>query len=222
MDEERIRAGISSAFRELEILFQERGGFHYPGDLELKADSNENYGWFGPWAWSEGDYQFHFAKLLEKQFGEHVHLEMPLTRTTRDDLAAQEAEDGTKKRGGNLHVDIVVSDLDDLERLPRMGYEAGRCFRSRTHDAFIEVKRLRKGLPNWVVKGRADVTSGITTDLEWLERHLQKKRCRVAAMLVANEQGARPLKPESVPERVMFLELFPGAVPATGRDHAAG
>jgi cell division septation protein DedD len=86
MDEPAVRAGVRAAFDKLRAAYRELGGWRFPGYLD-----DPTMAYVGPWAWSEGDIQRHFANALAEEFPpEWVHVELPLRIGTRSDLPAQE------------------------------------------------------------------------------------------------------------------------------------
>lgn len=198
VDAEAVRAGIERAFNKLQQQYLTLGGWRYPGWRSAK----EGHGYLGPWAWSEGDYQFHFARLLEEQFPGCVHIEFPLKAATRDDLGLAP---GAR---GSTHVDIVIS---DLSKLPNDPLEAGRLFRSRRHEAFIEVKRFMKTTERWRAINWRDFQKGVLPDTARLSAHLQAGRCLIAAMLIVDDRGWQTSRmwELEMPDDVLYLVLQP-------------
>ena len=103
-------------------------------------------------------------------------MEFPVATHTRSDY---------DKRDGSQRIDIVVTDMTSFVE----DEDTSKRFKSLTHDIFVEVKWLYKGPRGtaWEMSmaGRA---SGVARDAVALERHLWKRRCRVAAVLVVDEE----------------------------------
>jgi hypothetical protein len=141
---DHVAAGIDSAWAALRQEYAQRGGYLFPGAL----DGDEGFGYMGPLGWSEGDSQFRFGLFLEREFPGCVHLEMPLRASTRPDLNIAPGPRGVNR------IDIVVSDMGDA---PEDASEAGRLFRTRVHEAFIEVKWFVKTGPEMEGSGLAAI-----------------------------------------------------------------
>lgn len=164
--------GLYLAFQSLKKRYLNVGGWRFPGVL----DEQRGWGFAGPWAWSEGDYQYQFALALERRFRRCVHLEMPLKAAFRDGLSKKTA-----------HIDIVVSDLSSLPL--RDPDQAGRLLRAHEHEAFIEVKCYLKGLPEWRSINWRDFQQGVVPDARRLSDYKERGWCKVAAMLIVDDQG---------------------------------
>lgn len=202
--ESRIREGIYRAFAQLREEYLRLGSWLYVG----QRDADEGWGWIGPYAWSEADYQHRFASLLEQEFPRAVHLEMPINERMRSDLDALPAD---VKRRSAQYVDIVISDLSALAELPQTHDGAGAAFRSFEHEAFIEVKWYWKAAARWEWKDLRRFLRDVPADLTRLHAHLAAERCSVAAMLVVDDRGSfLPRLPSELrPDDVILLELSP-------------
>jgi hypothetical protein len=198
MDRSEAQRRVAAAFAPLQAAYFERGGWKYPGFL-TEADG---YSYPGPLAWSEADFQYRFAKLLETEFPDcAVYLELPLRARTRPDLSLLP---GAK---GSTHIDIVVTDLsgvvaDDPAR-------EGTAFRTRCHEAFIEVKWFLKSYERWKFHHCRSFRKGVPADLERLSAHQGAGRCLAAALLlVIDAPWVMPLVHElEVPKSVDLLLL---------------
>jgi hypothetical protein len=175
-DEDAIVGSLYTAFRSLKTRYLEVGGWLYPGDL----GESRGYGFLGPWAWSEGDYQYQFARALEVEFPGSVHLEMPLKPAFRSGLELAPGSKGTR------HIDIVVSDLASL---PVDHAPAGRLFRERTHEAFVEVKRFMKGREEFRNINWRDFCKGVSGDAARLSEQKARGWCQVAALLIVDDRA---------------------------------
>ncbi len=123
----------------------------------------------------------------------------------------------------------MISDLAALPRDLRHASSAERQkasddFRTRPHEAFIEVKWLHKGSPRWDDHNwTAKVKAGVPPDMERLAQHRLANRCRTAAMLVVDDTGQywHRLHTLDLPEpaEVMLLVLHP---PGEGVDLDGG
>jgi hypothetical protein len=227
MDEPEVREHIRRAYVSLRASYDQLGGWRFPGYLD---DADQSY--VGPWAWSEGDIQRHFANALSAEFPpEWVHLEMPLRIGTRQDLEPP----GPGKRATTTHIDIVVSDLSGLPNdlrhaSPDEVRAASLGFRGRTHEAFIEVKWFHKGSPKWDAHNwNAKVVPGVPPDMKRLAGHRRAGRCLAAAMLVVDDTGAyagrlNPLHLELPPLSEVDLLVLHGPLEGggeTGADDSA-
>ena len=192
MDRSGVREPVLAAFRELAADYEARGGHRFPGALDHMDPSTPN-GYPGTFAWSEADIQHRFASRLEGQFPgvDCVHLGLPLRRETRDDLA--EGPNGSARR---THVDIVLSDLSDLDDLASDALRSDE-FRRRRHEAFIEVKFFPKCSRRWYGARWRDFRDGVSADIKRLWEHATQPhdgdrmvgRCTYAAMLVVEDAG---------------------------------
>jgi hypothetical protein len=112
---------------------------------------------------------------LDLEFPLKVHCQFKLNKTTRADF----------ERVPRQAVDIVVSDLSAFAD-PEADAAA---MRTMTHDAFIEAKWFPKGWhkSSWEFDGRGRVKE-VQDDLNRLADHLAAGRCRVAAMLIVQDE----------------------------------
>jgi hypothetical protein len=187
MDEKEITARLFAAYERLQFHYTKGGGWRdrYRG----YPDAEDGFGYVGPLAWSEADYQFLYATELAREFQSlpslpMVHLELPIRIGTRADLPA----DAAGKPPRVTHVDIVVT---DPEQIPYDAVEATEAFRTQRHHAFIEVKWFHKGSPRWLeFNWQRKVVGGVQPDLHRLADHKATGRCQVAAMLLIDDTGA--------------------------------
>jgi hypothetical protein len=168
------------------------GGHRFHGWTDYSDASN----YLGPTIWSEADCVFRFCLELEKSFPRNVHCEFSIDKSTRQDweLRGQRAVAG--KRPGREIIDIVVSDLDRF-----VADETARdMFRRKRHEAFIEVKWLKKGWRGHAFEhdARKRVT-GVEHDLQRLAWNLEIGRCLTAAMLVVDDEGFLDEHAASIP-----------------------
>jgi hypothetical protein len=82
-----------------------------------------------------------FCIELEKEFPRQVHCEFSIDKSSRHDWGQGPTPLATGQKPGREVVDIVISNLDGLAA----DDTAQQNFRTRTHEAFIEVKWLKKG-----------------------------------------------------------------------------
>jgi hypothetical protein len=204
VDEASVRSGIERAFAALREDYEDYGNWRYPGPM----DADEEWGWIGPFAWSEADYAHRFAMLLEREFPRAVHLEMPINERMRSDL--EPLPEGVRRRHAQS-IDIVISDLGEIAALPQTALDAGRAFRARRHEAFIEVKWFPKAAARWNGIDRDRFLKSVPADLARLERHLVAGRCAVGAMLVVDDRGTflPEVTSDGIPHGVLFLPLGP-------------
>jgi len=198
MDRSEAQRRVAAAFALLQDEYLQRGGWNYPGFL-TEADG---YSYPGPLAWSEADYQYRFAKLLETEFPDCVvYLELPLRARTRPDLSLLP---GAK---GSTHIDIVITDLSGV--VANDPVREGIAFRSRCHEAFIEVKWFLKSYEHWKSDHHRSFRKGVPADLERLSKHQAACRCLAAALLlVIDAPWVTPLVDElEVPKNVDLLLL---------------
>lgn len=203
MQIEAIRAKILTAFGHLKATYALNGAWRYPG-----SRSGEE-GYLGPWGWSEGDYQYQLARLLEVEFPGCIHVEMPIRPCMVRNLGLPQGARGIE------HIDIVVSDLSALSPEPE---EAGRQFRAHRHEAFIEVKRYLKADPRWKSTNWRDFKKAVPADAERLGRHLVAERCVLAMMLIVDDWGChvprmRDLGLGTDEDPVEYLILSPPVCP---------
>jgi hypothetical protein len=204
IDEARVRAALERAFAKLRIEYEQSGGWLYPGP----KDAEEDWGWIGPYAWWEADFAHRYAMLLEEDFPGAVHLEMPINERMRADL--DPLPEGVKRRNPQ-YIDIVVTDLASLDHLPATARGAGAAFRSRRHEAFIEVKWFPKAAKRWDGPDFDRFIRSVPADIERLDAHLNAGRCAVAAMLVVDDRGRflPRLSQHTLREGVLVFGLTP-------------
>jgi hypothetical protein len=199
-----VETRIETAFTLLRADYVSQGSWKYPG----QRDADEGWGWIGPYAWSEADYQHRFASLLEEEFPGAVHLEMPINERMRSDLYP--LPPGVKRRSPQ-YIDIVISNLAFLADMEQTAEAAGATFRKHQHEAFIEVKWYWQAAARWTGNDRKRFLADVRSDLNRLHVHLQRGRCCVAAMLVVDDRGTflPQLPGDAVPAGVMLLPLAP-------------
>lgn len=196
MTEDATMAGLQRAYRKFLKLYAEVGGHNFHGFQDY--DDPRNYK--GPALWSEGDCQYRFALTLESTFRGMVHLEVPLARWS--------VHDYDPKIDRRQFIDIVVSDVSDFDIEKDV-------FSARAHDLFVEVKYMGHSGPKWAFDSRRRVRHGVSSDLVRLKRNLERGRCRVAAMLIVDDDShlegsdgaAMPWSPDVVPLLVSPTQL---------------
>jgi hypothetical protein len=220
LDEAAVRAGLERAFEKLRAEYEESGGWLYVGP----RDRDEDWGWIGPYAWSEADFTYKFARLLEEEFPRAVHLEMPINERMRSDL--DPLPEGVKRRLPQ-YIDIVVANLESLASLDATADSAGAAFRARRHEAFIEAKWFPKASRHFEGIDRRRFLKSVPADIRRLHAHLKAGRCAVAAMLVVDDGGAflprllaEAAEPDCLRAALDDVCLFPLAPPET-RAHKA-
>lgn len=177
-----IRERLHAAFDRLLVEYSQWGGYRFHGWTDYPDSSN----YFGPLIWSEDDGVLRFCLELEKEFPHQVHCEFSIDKATRQDWEQTRVPVAPSKKPGGEVVDIVVSDfatfLDDDT--------AQAAFRGRTHEAFVEVKWLRKGWAGGRFEHDAHKrVKQVETDLQKLAWHLKLGRCLTAAMLVFDDEN---------------------------------
>jgi hypothetical protein len=172
MDPRRVEQGLAAAHRRLLEGYAAWGGHRYFGWTEYGETRNHQ----GTVILSEGDCVHRFALELEREFSLQVHCQFKLNKATRVDFEHMPRQ----------AIDIVVS---DLSAFADPGSDAA-AVRSVTHDAFIEVKWFPKGWlsSSWGFDGQGRIKE-VQDDLDRLAEHLAKGRCRVAAMLIVQDEG---------------------------------
>ena len=173
LSDELLTAGIHEAFVAFLNGYSRWGGWQYPGWGAGTEDAFK-----GPLIWSEADCVFRFALELERLFPDQIHHEVKINSDTRSDF--------NRKREKNREIDIVIADMSSFPG----GQPARHAFRSWQYDAFIEGKYFGKGSlkGRWKFKGREQVRS-VQSDFKRLAEHRALGRCRVAAVLVVDDDG---------------------------------
>jgi hypothetical protein len=168
-----IQKALHEAFDRFLAVYAERGGHRYHGWVDY--DDPANY--LGPTFWTEHDCVYRLALELERDFAGYVHLEMPVARSTFADF---DSADGPRQR-----IDLVVSDLGDFVESDT----SHQRFTTHEHDLFAEAKLFPAGCSK---RWRADHVRKIpdvAADATRLARHIEKGHCRVAAILVVDDDN---------------------------------
>jgi len=174
---------LNTAFDRLLDQYAEWGGHRFHGWTDYDDPSN----YFGGVIWSEADCVLRFCLELEKEFPQQVHCEFSIDKATRHDWERRLVPVPEGKRPGRQAIDIVVSDLSGFQA----DANAQHTFRHRQHEAFIEVKWLKKGWSDgpWRHEAPRRVRE-VDEDLRQLAWHLQLGRCWTAAMLVFDDEDS--------------------------------
>jgi hypothetical protein len=202
-----IRERVLAAYGRLLVGYSEWGGWLYHGWTDYSDSAN----YLGPTIWTEDDCVLRFCFELEKEFPLQVHCELSLDKATRHDYEA--IPPGAAKAPSRWAVDIVVSDMDGFPA----DETSQETFRTRTHEAFIETKWLKKGWRHGTFsqepRRRMDQ---IQTDLDKLAFNLERERCALAAMLVVDDEDYFEDHRDELdwPDRVEPLVLSPRRVAA--------
>lgn len=197
---DRARRALHAAFSRFLTVYAEYGGHRYHGWTDY--DDPANYR--GPMFWSEHDCVYHLALELERDFPGHVHLELPVARWSFADF------DG--KVDKQQRVDLVVSDLGEF-----VEDEASQeRFMRHPHDIFVEAKLFPAGCSKRWKFDHLRKIPDVVADAERLAKHLDRGHCRVAAVLVVDddclfESGLPTL---TWPANVELLIASPAAVAA--------
>jgi hypothetical protein len=117
LNEAEVRAALERAFGKLRADYEESGGWRYLGP----RDADEQWGWIGPYAWSEADFTYKYARLLEEEFPRAVRLEMPIKRA-----------DALRPRSGARGLEAATTPVHrHRRREPRITRRLGRHPRRR-------------------------------------------------------------------------------------------
>ena len=170
-DDEALVRGLEGAYRRLLGEYAKSGGHNYHG-WDHKDDPR-NYR--GPMFWTEADSVLRFAFALEQEFPRRVHVEFPVVGWTRSDY-----DPGLD---GKQFVDLVVSDLSKFIE----DETSQQRFRSHRHEIFVEAKYLPAGCSKRWRHDHVRKVDAIRLDAERLAQHLERGRCRVAALLIVDD-----------------------------------
>lgn len=167
-----VRKRLEPAFSAFLEIYAKFGGHRYYGWNDY--DDPRNYK--GPMFWSEHDCAFRFALELEQVFPQQVHLELPVVRWSFADF-----KPGTTHQ----YIDIVVSDLaafqeDDISQAR---------FMSHRHEAFVEVKYFPAGCSRRWKFDHVRKVPDVLRDAERLSKHYQARHCKLALVLVVDDDG---------------------------------
>jgi hypothetical protein len=171
-----LSAALDGAFARFLVSYGEYGGHRFHGWTDY--GDPENYQ--GPMFWSEGDCVFRLALELEREFPGQVHLEVPVARWVFNDF--------NPKTDRRQFVDLVVSDLSSFER-DGPAERAEQRFTTHRHEIFIEAKYFPHGSSGrWRFDHIRKIPS-ILADAERLAAHLERGHCKVAAVLVVDNDN---------------------------------
>ena len=168
-----VKRALHRAFSRFLAVYAEYGGHRYHG----WTDYNDPANYRGPMFWSEHDCVYRLALELERDFPGHVHLELPVVRWSFADF---DAELDTKER-----VDLVVSDLTDFIEDETSQHR----FMTHRHELFVEAKLFPAGCSKRWRFDHLRKIPDVVADAERLARHLDRGHCRVAAVLVVDDDG---------------------------------
>jgi hypothetical protein len=181
VESDEVRRRLRAACERLLTEYAEWGGHRFHGWTDFPDTSN----YFGPVVWSEADCVLRFCLELEKEFPRKVHCELSIDKATRDDWERQREPVPEGKRPRRQAVDIVVSDLDGF----LADSTAQAVFRHRQHEAFIEVKWLKRGWRGHTFEYDARKrVKQVEEDLQKLAWNLEVGRCATAAMLIFDDE----------------------------------
>lgn len=124
-----VRDKVSNAYERLLRAYARWGGYGYHGWTDFPDVQN----YWGPTVWSGRDCGLRLALALEQEWPEHVHMEFAIGRASRADF------DKTVEKA--QRVDVAVSDLSTFEE----NDTSQDRYRAWQHEAFFEVKWMRKG-----------------------------------------------------------------------------
>lgn len=199
-----IEDGLIDAYERTLDEYSRWGGYRFHGWTNFPDTHN----FLGPVVWSENDCVLRFAVELERDFPRAVHTEFAIGKASRLDY-----DPDVERR---QRVDLVVSNLAGFVE----DETAQERFQTMTHDAFVEVKWLKKGWRGQRYEQDATTrTASVYEDIAKLRRHLELSRCRVAAVLVFDDEDyfVESLAPEDdqrlgTPATRGPLEEVPGPV----------
>ncbi|MFN8133122.1 MAG: hypothetical protein U0R70_16380 [Solirubrobacteraceae bacterium] len=189
-----------AAFDRLVRGYAAWGGHRFHGWTGYEDPLN----YFGPVIRSERDCGLRFAMELEREWPSCVHMEFSISKATRADFdpAAEAAQ----------RVDVAVT---DLRGFTEDGTSQER-YRTHQHEAFFEVKWLQKGWrgSSYEMDAKKRVEA-VAADCEKLSRHAELGRCKVAGMLIVDDEdyfhehaGGLPPCPRGVWRLVLGPELL--------------
>lgn len=173
MTEGDVRKGISAAFEGFLRAYEEWGGYQFHG----WTDKTDPRNYRGPAIWSEADCVYRFARELENEFPGMVHLEYKIA-----DWTTAEFDPSEERRQS---VDIAIVNMAGFEE----SGDSERRFKEVIPEAFIEVKVFFKGW--WGGAWQMDAIGNVEAvewDLMSLAELRERKRCKVAAVLVIDDE----------------------------------
>lgn len=173
LDQAAVEARLEAAFDRFLAVYARLGGHKYYG-WNKQADPR-NYR--GPTFWTEGDCVYRLALELEREFPHCVHLEVP--------VAAWTFAGFDKTLESRRFIDLVVSDLHEFVEDET---SQGR-FMAHRHELFLEAKYFHHGSSRTWRGTEKQRVSSVLADAERLAGHLERGRCLVAAVLVADDDG---------------------------------
>lgn len=201
----RLEDGLMDAYERFLEGYAGWGGHAFHGWTDFPDTRNFE----GPMVWSEADCAFRFGLELERSFPRHVHAEFAIGKATRLDY-----DPDVERRH---HVDLVVSDLSTFAE----DEQSQDRFRTWCHNAFVETKWLAKGWEgNRFEPDAHKRAASVHADVAKLDRHLALGRCRVAAVLVVDDEDFFSTTPvpesDGVPSSVWRLVAGPRALRERG------
>jgi hypothetical protein len=193
-DEHAVRERLQTAFDRFVRVYAELGGHNYYGWDDYADPRNYK----GPIFWSEDDCVFRLALELELEFPHQVHLEFPVVKWSFADF--DPAADAKQR------VDLVVSDLRDFVE----NETSQERFMARRHELFLEGKYLPAGCSRTWRFDHLRKIDNIVADATRLAQHVERDHCRVAAVLVVDDDNLfDDNRPPQWPESVELLLASP-------------
>lgn len=170
-----IEDRVMSAFERFVVAYANWGGYRYHGWTDAKDPHN----FFGPLIRSERDCGLRLALELEREWPGAAHMELAISSANFANL------DPDADGNGRQRVDLAVCDMSEFTE----DDESQDRYRAFRHEAFIEIKWMRKGWrgQTWEFQARNTVDQ-IADDVAKLKRHRSLNRCAVAAMFVVDDE----------------------------------
>lgn len=168
-----IEDRVMDAFERLVVDYARWGGHRFHG----WTDYPDTHNYLGPVIQSEADCVLRLALHLESEWPACVHAELPVSKANFANF-----EPSTERQ---QRVDLAVSDLSEFVE----DNTSQDRYRNMRHEAFFEVKWLKKG---WLgEKFEHDAHKrvlDVNVDAAKLANHLQLNRCALAATFVVDDE----------------------------------
>jgi hypothetical protein len=190
-----LRSSLDAAFTRFLEVYRRIGGHNYYG----WNDYNDPRNYRGPTIWSEDDCVFRLALELEQEFPDQVHLELPVAQWSFADF--DKAADKKER------VDLVISDLRDFIE----DDTSQQRFMERRHEIFVEGKYFPRGCSKTWRFDHIRKVADVLADAERLARHVERRHCQLAAVLVVDDDDLFEEERASYvwPEEVVMLIANP-------------
>jgi hypothetical protein len=188
--------GLRAAYLNLLRGYRNWGGFGYHG--WTSREDPESYP--GPAVWTRQDCVFRFARVLEREFPDRVHLGLKVSKANTASF------DPEVDRRQSVDVTVTVPGLFGREL-------SQERFRSLRQDLFVEVEWLKKG--RWLNTDQlVKRCVRIQQDLVNLQRSIDRGRCEFAAMVIVDDEGFLDFHGDLLrwPPDVIPLVVSPGAL----------